>query len=80
MSEEWIREGKERGPTWIIILTFMYSLFSSFSLSLPFSYNDGTKESYFSIGLQGIAADDTEKVKQIISDTFNKVYEWATSY
>ena len=81
MSEEWIRERKERERTNlnchidIHIFIIPLSLPPSLSLPLPFSYNDGTKESYFSVGLQGIASDDTEKVKQIISDTFIKVYE-----
>ncbi|XP_019848663.1 PREDICTED: presequence protease, mitochondrial-like isoform X1 [Amphimedon queenslandica] len=38
-------------------------------------YNDGTKDSYFSVGLQGISTEDAEKVKQIITETFHKVYQ-----
>ncbi|XP_060592348.1 presequence protease, mitochondrial-like, partial [Ruditapes philippinarum] len=38
-------------------------------------YNGYTKESSFSVGLQGIHKDDVEKVKQIISDTIDKVIQ-----
>lgn len=36
-------------------------------------YNGYTKEATFSVGLQGIHKNDVEKVKQIISDTIDKV-------
>jgi Zn-dependent M16 (insulinase) family peptidase len=38
-------------------------------------YSNGTKDSYFSVGLQGISVDDVDKVKKIISETFEKVAE-----
>ncbi|XP_053386243.1 presequence protease, mitochondrial-like [Mercenaria mercenaria] len=38
-------------------------------------YNGYTKESSFSVGLQGIHKDDVDKVKQIISETIDKVIE-----
>ncbi|CAC5412633.1 PITRM1 [Mytilus coruscus] len=36
-------------------------------------YHSDTKDSAFSVGLQGISANDVEKVTQIISDTFDQV-------
>ena len=41
--------------------------------AILFRYNGYTKESSFSVGLQGIHKNDVEKVKQIISDTIDKV-------
>ncbi|XP_059200477.1 presequence protease, mitochondrial [Centropristis striata] len=38
-------------------------------------YDGSTKEASFSIGLQGMAEEDTEKVKQIISQTINDIIE-----
>ncbi|XP_045906812.1 presequence protease, mitochondrial isoform X2 [Micropterus dolomieu] len=38
-------------------------------------YDGSTKEASFSIGLQGMAEDDTEKVKQIISQTIDHIIE-----
>lgn len=38
-------------------------------------YDGSTKEASFSIGLQGMAEEDTEKVKQIISQTINHIIE-----
>ncbi|MEE6467170.1 hypothetical protein FKM82_007157 [Ascaphus truei] len=38
-------------------------------------FNNYTKETYFSIGLQGIAKEDTETVKQIICKTINEIVE-----
>ena len=37
------------------------------------SYNSNTKESYFSVGLQGLAKGDVEKVVDIICSTFDRV-------
>lgn len=36
-------------------------------------YHSDTKDSAFSVGLQGISSNDVEKVTQIISDTFDQV-------
>ncbi|XP_065809369.1 presequence protease, mitochondrial-like [Labrus bergylta] len=38
-------------------------------------YDGSTKEASFSIGLQGMAEEDTERVKQIISQTINDIIE-----
>ncbi|XP_068196334.1 presequence protease, mitochondrial [Antennarius striatus] len=38
-------------------------------------YTDGTKEASFSVGLQGLAEDDTERVKRIISETIDDIIE-----
>uniref|UniRef100_A0A665XG66 Presequence protease, mitochondrial n=1 Tax=Echeneis naucrates TaxID=173247 RepID=A0A665XG66_ECHNA len=38
-------------------------------------YDGSTKEASFSIGLQGMAEEDTERVKQIISQTFDDIIE-----
>ncbi|XP_069565063.1 presequence protease, mitochondrial [Brachyistius frenatus] len=38
-------------------------------------YDGSTKEASFSIGLQGMAEDDTEKVKQIISQTIDDIIQ-----
>ena len=38
-------------------------------------YNGYTKEASFSVGLQGIHRNDVERVKQIISDTIDKVIQ-----
>ncbi|XP_044075003.1 presequence protease, mitochondrial [Siniperca chuatsi] len=38
-------------------------------------YDGSTKEASFSIGLQGIAEEDTERVKQIISQTIDDIIE-----
>lgn len=38
-------------------------------------YDGSTKEASFSIGLQGVAEEDVERVKQIISQTIDKVIE-----
>uniref|UniRef100_A0A3B4Z4I5 Presequence protease, mitochondrial n=1 Tax=Stegastes partitus TaxID=144197 RepID=A0A3B4Z4I5_9TELE len=38
-------------------------------------YDGSTKEASFSIGLQGMAEEDTEKVKEIISQTINDIIE-----
>nr|XP_006634363.1 PREDICTED: presequence protease, mitochondrial [Lepisosteus oculatus] len=38
-------------------------------------YNGSTKEASFSVGLQGIAEKDIEKVRQIISQTFNEIID-----
>lgn len=38
-------------------------------------YDGSTKEASFSIGLQGMAEDDTERVKQIINQTINDIIE-----
>lgn len=42
-----------------------------------FRYDGSTKEASFSIGLQGIAEEDTERVKQLISQTIDDVIEYA---
>lgn len=36
-------------------------------------YDGSTKEASFSIGLQGMAEEDTERVKQIISQTIEDI-------
>ena len=38
------------------------------------SYDNTVREGYFSVGLQGIAPEDVEKVKSIIHETMEKVY------
>lgn len=38
-------------------------------------YDGSNKEASFSIGLQGMAEEDTERVKQIISQTFDDIIE-----
>lgn len=38
-------------------------------------YDGSTKEASFSVGLQGMAEEDTEKVKEIISQTINDIIE-----
>ncbi|KAK3738451.1 hypothetical protein QZH41_017087, partial [Actinostola sp. cb2023] len=38
-------------------------------------YDNGTKDSSFSIGLKGIKPDDVDRVKKIIHETFDKVIE-----
>lgn len=38
-------------------------------------YDGSTKEASFSIGLQGMAEEDTETVKHIISQTINDIIE-----
>ncbi|KAM8967302.1 presequence protease, mitochondrial [Pelodytes ibericus] len=45
------------------------------SFSPGTGYNEYTRDTYFSIGLQGIAADDIETVKDIIGKTINEVIE-----
>lgn len=40
-------------------------------------YDGSTKEASFSIGLQGIAEEDTERVKQLISQTIDGIIEYA---
>ena len=40
-----------------------------------YSYDNGTKDSSFSIGLKGIKPDDVDRVKKIIHETFDKVIE-----
>lgn len=42
-----------------------------------FRYDGSTKEASFSIGLQGIAEEDTERVKQLISQTIDDIIEYA---
>lgn len=42
-----------------------------------FSYDGSTKEASFSIGLQGIAEEDTERVKQLISQTIDDIIKYA---
>lgn len=39
-------------------------------------YDGSTKEASFSIGLQGMAEEDTERVKQIISQTIDDIIEY----
>lgn len=41
-----------------------------------FRYDGSTKEASFSIGLQGIAEEDAERVKQLISQTIDDVIEY----
>lgn len=36
-------------------------------------YSNNTRDASFSVGLQGIAEEDVEKVKRIIDDTVDKV-------
>uniref|UniRef100_A0A3Q3EGE0 Pitrilysin metalloproteinase 1 n=1 Tax=Labrus bergylta TaxID=56723 RepID=A0A3Q3EGE0_9LABR len=45
------------------------------NIGTDFSSVVGTKEASFSIGLQGMAEEDTERVKQIISQTINDIIE-----
>lgn len=45
-----------------------------------FRYDGSTKEASFSIGLQGIAEDDTERVKGLISQTIDAIIEYAPSW
>lgn len=40
-------------------------------------YDGSTKEASFSIGLQGIAEEDTERVKHLISQTIDDIIEYA---
>lgn len=42
-----------------------------------FRYDGSTREASFSIGLQGIAEEDTERVKQLISQTIDGIIEYA---
>lgn len=44
-----------------------------------FRYEGSTKEASFSIGLQGIAENDTERVKRLISQTIDAIIEYAPS-
>ena len=46
-----------------------------FLFSFP-RYNGYTKESSFSIGLQGVHKDDVDKVKQLIEETIDKVIKY----
>lgn len=45
------------------------------NLNLFLRYDGSTKEASFSIGLQGMAEEDTETVKHIISQTINDIIE-----
>lgn len=42
-----------------------------------FRYDGSTKEASFSIGLQGISEEDTERVKLLISQTIDDIIEYA---
>lgn len=42
-------------------------------------YDGSTKEASFSVGLQGIAEEDTERVKLLISQTIDDIIEYAPS-
>lgn len=42
-------------------------------------YDGSTKEASFSIGLQGIAEEDIERVKHLISQTIDDIIEYAPS-
>ena len=57
------------------ILRFCLRLYNVFLFSFP-RYNGYTKESSFSIGLQGVHKDDVDKVKQIIEETIDKVIKY----
>lgn len=39
-------------------------------------YDGSTKEASFSVGLQGIAEEDTERVKRLISQTIDDIIEY----
>jgi len=40
------------------------------------SFDNGTKDCSFSVGLKGINPDDVDKIKEIIKKTFDKVIEY----
>lgn len=42
-------------------------------------YDGSTKEASFSVGLQGIAEEDIERVKHLISQTIDDIIEYAPS-
>lgn len=42
-------------------------------------YDGSTKEASFSVGLQGIAEEDTERVKRLIGRTIDDIIEYAPS-
>lgn len=44
-----------------------------------FRYDGSTKEASFSVGLQGIAKEDTQRVKQLISQTVDDIIEYAAT-
>ena len=61
--------GSEKSPFYQSLLGA--NIGSDFAPVVGFDGN--TKEASFSVGLQGIAEEDVERVKQIIEDTIDKV-------
>lgn len=58
----------------------VHHLWEFHCLQMCFSRYDGsTKEASFSVGLQGIAEEDTERVKLLISQTIDDIIEYAPS-
>lgn len=51
------------------------SLLVCISLSVCLRFNGSTREAFFSVGLQGIAEENIDTVKQIIARTIDKVIE-----
>jgi len=52
-----------------------FSLCSSHHCNVLFRYNGYMRESAFSVGLQRIATNDIDKVKEIVDATFDNVVE-----
>lgn len=66
----WNKKNLPKTPTVCLVLTCWNVLL--------LRYDGSTKEASFSIGLQGMAEEDTERVKQIISQTIDDIIEYVT--